>query len=71
MSVGLVAKSRRIYSRTITAPKPDKLINKGRYGISLWVHLLLEKFHSQRPISRTIEQLYLQNLGAQLAVASL
>jgi transposase len=48
--------------RTITAPKPDKLIGKGRYGISLWVHLLLEKFHLQRPICRTIEQLALHGL---------
>jgi len=48
--------------RTITAPKPDKLIGKGRYGISLWVHLLLEKFHLQRPIGRTIEQLALHGL---------
>jgi transposase len=48
--------------RTVTAPKPDKLIGKGRYGISIWVHLLLEKFHSQRPIGRTIEQLGLHGL---------
>lgn len=43
--------------QTLTAPKPPKLIPKGRYGISLWVHLLLEKFHAGRPIQRTIEQL--------------
>ena len=43
--------------RTRTAPAPPKLIPKGRYGLSLWVHLLLEKFHAQRPIQRTIEQL--------------
>ena len=48
--------------RTITAPKPDKLIGKGRYGISIWVHLLLEKFHSQRPMERAIEQLALHGL---------
>lgn len=48
--------------RTITAPKPGKLIGKGRYGISIWVHLLLEKFHCQRPISRAIEQLSLHGL---------
>ena len=48
--------------RTITAPKPDKLIGKGRYGVSLWVHLLLEKFHLQRPVCRTIEQLALHGL---------
>jgi transposase len=47
---------------TLTAPKPPKLIPKGRYGISLWVHLLLEKFHTGRPIQRTIEQLRLYGL---------
>jgi transposase len=48
--------------QTLTAPKPPKLIPKGRYGISLWVHLLLEKFHTARPIQRTIEQLSLHGL---------
>jgi transposase len=48
--------------QTLTAPKPPKLIPKGRYGISLWVHLLLEKFHAGRPIQRTIEQLRLHGL---------
>ncbi len=43
--------------RTLTAPTPPKLIPKSRYGLSLWVHLLLEKFSAQRPIQRTIEQL--------------
>ena len=43
--------------QTRTAPQPSKLIPKGRYGLSLWIHLLLEKFHAQRPIQRTIEQL--------------
>jgi hypothetical protein len=28
-------------SRTLTAPPPPKLIPKGRYGISLWVEILL------------------------------
>jgi transposase len=48
--------------RTLTASKPPKLIPKGRYGISLWVHLLLEKFHAGRPIQRTIDQLRLHGL---------
>lgn len=43
--------------RTRTAPPPPKLIRKGRIGLSVWVHLLLEKFHAQRPIQRTLEQL--------------
>jgi len=51
--------------RTATAPMPPKLLPKSRYGTSIWVHLLLEKFHLQRPTGRTIEQLRL--LGLNLA----
>lgn len=49
--------------RTATAPLPPKLLPKSIYGSSLWVHLLLEKFHLQRPMHRTIEQLRLLGLG--------
>jgi transposase len=49
-------------SRTHTAAKPPKLIPKSRYGDSLWVHLLLEKFLLGRPLQRTIEQLRLYEL---------
>jgi transposase len=52
-------------SRTVTAPPPPKLLPKSIYGTSIWIHLLLEKFHLQRPTHRTIEQLRLQ--GASLA----
>ena len=45
--------------RTVTAPPPPKLLPKSIYGTSVWVHLLLEKFHLQRPTHRTIEQLRL------------
>ncbi len=51
--------------QTRTAPAPPKLIPKGRYGLSIWVHLLMEKFDAQRPIQRTIEQL--RWLGLELA----
>lgn len=51
--------------RTVTAPLPAKILPKSLYGQSLWIHLLLEKFHLQRPIHRTIEQLRL--LGVSLA----
>jgi transposase len=44
---------------------PPKLLPKSRYGTSIWIHLLLEKFHLQRPTQRTIEQLRL--LGLSLA----
>ena len=51
--------------RTVTAPLPAKILPKSIYGTSIWIHLLLEKFHLQRPTHRTIEQLRL--LGASLA----
>ena len=51
--------------RTVTAPLLPKLLPKSIYGTSLWIHLLLEKFHLQRPMHRTIEQLQL--LGLSLA----
>jgi transposase len=51
--------------RTLTAPLPPKLLPKSLYGTSIWTHLLLEKFHLQRPTHRTIEQFRL--LGLRLA----
>jgi transposase len=51
--------------RTITAPLPPKLLPQSLYGTSLWIHLLVEKFHLQRPTQRTIEQLRM--LGLNLA----
>ena len=51
--------------RTVTTPLPPKLLPKSLYGTSIWTHLLLEKFHLQRPMHRTIEQLRL--LGLSLA----
>jgi transposase len=41
---------------TVTAPAPPKLIPKGSYGISLWVHLLVDKYSSARPTARLLEQ---------------
>ncbi len=43
--------------KTLTAPAPAKLIPKGRYGISVWVHVLLAKFASHRALGNTIEAL--------------
>ena len=51
--------------RTVTAPAPPRVLPKSIYGASIWIHLLLEKFHLQRPTHRTIEQLGL--LGVRLA----
>jgi transposase len=42
--------------RMLTAP-PPKLIPKGNYGISIWVHVLLDKYSSYRPTERLLKQL--------------
>lgn len=44
-------------SQSLTAPAPPKLIPKGRYGVSVWVHLLLAKFASHRALGNTIKAL--------------
>jgi transposase len=52
----------------VTAPAPPKLIAKSRYGVSLWVEILLDKFFSQRPTERLLEQWQL--LGLELAAGT-
>ena len=51
--------------RTLTAPPPPKLIPKGRYGISVWVEILLDKYFSYRPTERLLASWRL--LGLDLA----
>src|SRR3954464_3351558 len=41
-------------SITLTAPPPPKLSPKGRYGISVWVEILLDKYFSYRPTERLL-----------------
>lgn len=43
--------------RTLIAPPPPKLIPKGNYGISIWTHVLLDKYSSYRPTERLLGQL--------------
>jgi transposase len=43
--------------RTLMAPPPPKLVPKGNYGISIWVHVLLDKYSSYRPTERLLGQL--------------
>jgi transposase len=50
---------------TLTAPPPPKLIPKGRYGTSVWVEILLDKYFSYRPTERLLASLRL--LGLDLA----
>jgi transposase len=54
---------------TVTAPAPPKLIPKGSYGTSLWMHLLLDKYSSARPTTRLIEQL--RQEGITLSAATI
>jgi transposase len=49
-------------SITLTAPPPPKLIPKGRYGISVWVEVLLDKYFSYRPTERLLASLRLWGL---------
>src|ERR1700730_1252654 len=48
--------------RIVTAAAPPKLLPKGRYGISVWVEILLGKFASQRPTERLLAQWKLSGL---------
>lgn len=51
--------------QTLTAPSPPKLIPKGRYGISVWVEILLDKYFTYRPTERLLASWSL--LGLDLA----
>lgn len=41
----------------VTAPPPTRLIPRGKYGISIWVHLLLSKFGYGQPSHRLLQDL--------------
>ncbi|GFP40646.1 IS66 family transposase, partial [Candidatus Hakubella thermalkaliphila] len=47
----------------MTAPPVPKLIPKGMFSCSFWVHLLLEKFLFQRPLYRVRQVLALEGLS--------
>jgi transposase len=38
----------------ITAPLSPKLFTRSKIDISVWVHILIEKYHYQRPLTRTL-----------------
>ncbi len=54
----------------ITAPGPPKLIPKGRYGISLWVTILLDKYCFQRPTHRLLEDLRSHGIGMSMGTVT-
>lgn len=41
----------------ISAPPSGRLIPKGKLGVSVWVHILLDKFHYYRPTCRMLRSL--------------
>jgi transposase len=53
----------------ITAPGPPKLIPKGRYGISLWVTILLDKYCFLRPTHRLLGDL--RTYGIDLSLGTI
>ena len=44
-------------SGIITAPAPERLINRGKFGISVWTSVLLDKFAYGRPSHRLLQDL--------------
>ena len=44
-------------SGIITAPAPARLINRGKFGISVWTSVLLDKFLYGRPSQRLLQDL--------------
>jgi transposase len=53
----------------ITAPAPARLINKGKFGLSVWVQVLLDKFLYGQPLHRSAANL--ASLGLSLSEGSL
>lgn len=53
----------------ITAPPAPRVIPKTRYGVSIWVKILLEKFHYQRPLYRLLK--FLTNQGLDLPAGTI
>jgi transposase len=49
-------------SAVVTAPVAPKVIPKGMFAVSLWVHILLEKYLFQRPLNRVLATLELECL---------
>jgi len=41
----------------VSAPPPARLINRGKFGISVWTQVLLDKFAYGRPSQRLVQDL--------------
>ena len=44
-------------NKIITAPVADKLLPKSKFGVSIWAHLLLQKYEYQIPLYRALKPL--------------
>ena len=56
-------------SGIVTAPPPARLINRGKFGISVWTSALLDKFVYGRPSHRLLQDL--ADHGLEMAPATL
>lgn len=50
----------------VTAPKANKLIPKGKFAVSTWVLILLEKYHHQCPLYRLLQTLSLYGVSLSM-----
>jgi transposase len=46
-----------VLPRIVAAPAPPRLIERGKFGVSVWVHVLLDKFLYGRPSQRLLHAL--------------
>ena len=54
----------------VTAPAPAKLIPKGRYGVSVWAEILLDKYAFLRPTHRLLSDLRSHGIDLSLGAVS-
>lgn len=52
----------------VTAPVPPKIIPKGKYGVSIWTELILDKYLHGRPTHRLLQSW--EALGLQVAAGT-
>ena len=53
----------------VCAPAPPKLIAKGKYGVSVWTHVLVDKFLHARPSQRLLQEM--EHYGLQMSAGTL
>jgi transposase len=58
-----------VHPGVVTAPPPPRLIPKSPFGVSIWVHVLLDKYLFQRPTQRLLADW--RSHGLDLAEGSL